>query len=132
MKALQLRKHLDFLVSEIRDWDDYASVTWKEYSLDRKKRRELERWIENIINSSVDIAKHALSIKDIPLPESYTRIVAALDLIDQFEPLGAKLAGWVKLRNVITHEYLDIRWDSIKSFIKELCFRFYEWACSST
>jgi len=25
----------------------------------------------------------------------------------------------VKLRNIITHEYLDIRWSSIKKFIEE-------------
>lgn len=103
----------------MKDWDDYLTITWKIYSLDRKKRREVERWIENIINSSIDIAKLTLYMKGIPLPESYTRIVASLDLIETFDPIGKNLSKWVKLRNVITHEYLDIRWDSIKSFIKE-------------
>ena len=30
-----------------------------------------------------------------------------------------KLSQWVKLRNIVAHEYLDIRWDSIKRFIEE-------------
>ena len=30
-----------------------------------------------------------------------------------------KLAEWVKLRNIVAHEYLDIRWASIKKFVQE-------------
>lgn len=119
MKVIQIKKHLDFLISEMKDWDDYSNLTWKEYSLDRKKRREVERWIENIINSSIDITKLILYMKEIPVPESYTKMVASLDLIETFDPIGKSLSKWVKLRNVITHEYLDIRWNSIRSFIKE-------------
>lgn len=29
-------------------------------------------------------------------------------------------AGWAKLRNVLAHEYLDIRWESVKSFLKDV------------
>lgn len=119
MKVIRLKKHLDFLSFEMKDWDDYANLTWKEYSLDRKKRREVERWVENIVNSSIDISKIILYIKEIVLPESYTKIVASLDLIEAFEPLGNALSPWVKLRNVITHEYLDIKWDLIKTFTRK-------------
>ncbi|MBI3600433.1 MAG: DUF86 domain-containing protein [Nitrospinae bacterium] len=119
MKIIQIKQHLDFLESEMKDWNDYSSLTWNEYSADRKKRREVERWIENLINSSIDMAKLVLYLKEISLPESYTKIVAALDLVEPFSPHGKGLSKWVKLRNVITHEYLDIRWESIKDFIKE-------------
>jgi len=30
-----------------------------------------------------------------------------------------KLSQWVRLRNIVAHEYLDIRWDSIEKFIQE-------------
>jgi len=30
-----------------------------------------------------------------------------------------KLSRWVSLRNIISHEYLDIRWTSIQKFISE-------------
>ena len=29
------------------------------------------------------------------------------------------LSEWVRLRNIIAHEYLDIRWASIEKFIRE-------------
>ena len=29
------------------------------------------------------------------------------------------LSAWVRLRNIISHEYLDIRWNYIKRFIEE-------------
>ena len=119
MKVIQIKQHIDFLESEMKDWNEYSSLTWNEYSADRKKRREVERWIENLINSSIDIAKLVLYLKEISQPESYAKIVAALDLVEPFSSHGKELSKWVKLRNVITHEYLDIRWESIKDFIKE-------------
>ncbi len=30
-----------------------------------------------------------------------------------------RLSSWVKLRNIITHEYLDIRWSSVDVFKSE-------------
>ncbi len=60
-----------------------GALSKEEYFKERSKRRDIERWIENIINSSIDISK------------------------------------WVRFRNIIAHEYLDIRWNSIKKFIQE-------------
>lgn len=92
---VRLIKHLTFLEKELEDWESFKSLSWEEYNKDRSKRRNIERWIENIVNSSIDIAKIILVSENIPLPETYKEIVASLPLIPGFdkEPLNAFLNG---------------------------------------
>ena len=116
----RLIKHLTFLENELKDYETFETLSWKEYNGDRGKRRNVERWIENIINSSIDIAKLILTSEDRSLPDTYKDIVKNLSLVADFseEDMG-KLSRWVSLRNIISHEYLDIRWASIRKFISE-------------
>jgi len=116
----RLIKHLTFLENELKDYEIFEILSWKEYNDDRGKRRNVERWIENIINSSIDIAKLILTSEDRSLPDSYKDIVKNLSLAADFSEEGmGKLSRWVSLRNIISHEYLDIRWASIQKFISE-------------
>ena len=116
----RLIKHLTFLENELKDYEAFKTLSWKEYNDDRGKRRNVERWIENIINSSIDIAKLILTSEDRSLPDTYKDIVKNLSLISDFNEEGIeKLSSWVSLRNIISHEYLDIRWTSIQKFISE-------------
>jgi len=116
----RLIKHLTFLENELKDYETFETLSWKEYNGDRGKRRNVERWIENIINSSIDIAKLILTSEDRSLPDTYKDIVKNLSLISDFNKEGIeKLSRWVSLRNIISHEYLDIRWASIQKFISE-------------
>jgi uncharacterized protein YutE (UPF0331/DUF86 family) len=80
----------------------------------------VERWIENIINSSIDISKIILFSENVATPDTYRELVSSLSLVPEFdkERMGP-LAEWVRFRNIIAHEYLDIRWASIKRFIEE-------------
>jgi len=116
----RLIKHLTFLENELRDYEAFGTLSWKEYNGDRGKRRNVERWIENIINSSIDICKLILTSEDRSLPDTYKDIVKNLSLVEDFSEEGmGKLSRWVSLRNIISHEYLDIRWASIQKFISE-------------
>jgi len=116
----RLIKHLTFLENELKDYETFGILSWKEYNDDRGKRRNVERWIENIINSSIDIAKLILTSEDRSLPDTYKDIVKNLSLVADFSEEGmGKLSRWVSLRNIISHEYLDIRWASIQKFISE-------------
>jgi uncharacterized protein YutE (UPF0331/DUF86 family) len=116
----RLIKHINFLEDELKDYEIFKSLTWEEYRSNRSKRRDVERWIENIINSSIDIAKVILASETIALSDTYREIVASLALVHGFAKKDMdKLSTWVRLRNVITHEYLDIKWASIKKFISE-------------
>jgi uncharacterized protein YutE (UPF0331/DUF86 family) len=61
-----------------------------------------------------------LTSKGLPLPDTYKDIVKNLSLVAEFSEEGIeKLSRWVSLRNIISHEYLDIRWASIQKFISE-------------
>lgn len=114
----RLIKHLTFLETELKDFGVFQTLSWKEYNKDRTKRRNVERWVENIINSSIDIAKIILTSEDQSIPDTYKDIVKNLALIPHFNEIDTeKLAKWVTLRNIISHEYLDIRWSSIERFI---------------
>ena len=121
-KELRFRliKHITFLENELKDYEVFRPLSWKEYNTERSKRRDVERWIENIINSSLDIAKIILTSEGLPLPDTYKATIAALSGISCFDEQNMeKLSRWVRLRNIISHEYLDIRWASIKRFVSE-------------
>jgi len=108
------------LEEEIRDWPKFQSLTKTEYLADRDKRRNVERWAENIINSGVDAAKLILTLEAIPLPDSYKETVASLSTVPDMRTLDAEaLARWVRFRNILAHEYLDLRWNSLRQFIAE-------------
>ena len=116
----RLIRHMSFLENELKDYGMFKSLSWKEYNEERTKCRDVERWIENIINSSIDISKIILTSEEKAIPDTYKAIVKNLSLISGFSAENMeKLVDWVGLRNIISHEYLDVRWTSIKRFISE-------------
>ncbi len=116
----RLIKHIIFLEGELDDYKNFKSLSWDEYNKQRDKRRNVERWIENIVNSSIDISKIILLSENIIIPDTYRDIVSSLSLISGFDKESIqRMAEWVRLRNIISHEYLDIRWNSISRFIQE-------------
>jgi uncharacterized protein YutE (UPF0331/DUF86 family) len=117
---IRLIKHITFLEDELRDHGSFKSLSQNEYNKERDKRRNVERWIENIINSSIDIAKIILASEKILLPDTYRESIAMLSLVPNFDKETIEyLTEWVRLRNIISHEYLDVRWNSINRFIHE-------------
>lgn len=116
----RLIRLLDYLESEVDDYPAFSQLTWEMYQKDKVKRRNVERWIENIVMSSIDIAKILLASENRPIPGSYKEILYNIGLIGDFnEEFGKKLSRWAGLRNIVVHEYLDIRWRNIKEFIRE-------------
>ncbi|MBI3354808.1 MAG: DUF86 domain-containing protein [Nitrospirae bacterium] len=116
----RLIKHITFLENELKDFKNFESLSWEEYNSERDKRRNVERWIENIINSSIDIAKIILSYEGQSLADTYKEMIERLAVLPSFDKKNIEqLSRWVRLRNIISHEYLDIRWSSIKKFISE-------------
>lgn len=116
----RLIRHITFLEAELDDFPGFRSLSWEEYNEHRDKRRNVERWIENIVNSSIDISKIVLSSENIAIPDTYRGIVTSLSLVSGFNKENTQhIAEWVRLRNIISHEYLDIRWGSMSRFIQE-------------
>lgn len=115
-----LIRHLEFLEAELKDYAQFKEITKQQYLRDRDKRRNVERWIENVINSTVDISKVILTFEGMSMPDTYRGIVSAISSVDGLENIEAeKVSRWVRFRNIIAHEYLDIKWNSIKKFIDE-------------
>jgi uncharacterized protein YutE (UPF0331/DUF86 family)/predicted nucleotidyltransferase len=115
-----LRKILIFLESEIKDYGIFKNLTWVDYEANRSKRREVERWVENLINSIIDISKILIASERMPVPDTYRELILKLKLFNVLEDNSIdRLAAWTKLRNILAHEYLDIRWTPIKNFISE-------------
>jgi uncharacterized protein YutE (UPF0331/DUF86 family) len=61
-----------------------------------------------------------LSVKGLEIPQTYREILRNLSLTNLFrKELGLEISEWASIRNKLSHEYIDIRWDAIKKFIKE-------------
>lgn len=115
----RLTRYVDFMESELSDIPKFSNIDWKTYSENRDLRRNLERWIENIVNCSIDIAKVILVIENKRIPSTYKEILKELGATQYFdEAFGDAVSQWAFLRNILAHEYLDIRWSSINRFIR--------------
>lgn len=110
---------IDFLKTELEDTHIFENLSKKSYLEDPTMRRNVERWIENLVNASIDIAKIILASKGQPVPQTYREILLRLDTVDTIEDSTAiALSGFSRLRNILAYEYLDIRYPQIKEFIK--------------
>lgn len=112
-----LAEHIIFLEGELEDFDKFEKLSWKEYMEEGDKRRNVERWIENLVMGSLDIAKIILSSERKQLPQTYRETLKVFGGLYISEEFGEKFAQFAELRNIIAHEYLDIRWSRIRKFI---------------
>ena len=110
----------DFLEMELKEYPAFVSLNQKIYESDAVARRNAERWAENIVNFSIDMAKIILASEKKKIPQTYREILQELSLINDFDQETAeKLAQFAKLRNILAHEYIDIRFAQIKKFVQE-------------
>jgi uncharacterized protein YutE (UPF0331/DUF86 family) len=113
-------KRISFIETELNDLGEYQTLDFNTYARDRKVRRDVERIIENIVNATIDIGKIILAGEDIELPDTYREIFIKLKdrgLIDT--RLAGSLSDLARLRNILAHQYLDIKWEMIKDFINQ-------------
>jgi uncharacterized protein YutE (UPF0331/DUF86 family)/predicted nucleotidyltransferase len=116
----RLIKIIDFLETELADYKKFYNLDQRVYETDSTTRRNVERWAENIVNSSIDVAKILLASEKQRIPQTYREILEELALLPDFDAETAKkLSQFAKLRNILAHEYLDIRFIQIKKFIDE-------------
>ena len=109
-----------FLDAEFNDIARYRAFSQLDYQSDRAKKREVERWVENMINALIDIAKIIIASEKQPLPETYRETVLRLGSLSYLSEQSAEqLALFTKLRNILAHEYLDLRWREISAFIAQ-------------
>lgn len=115
-----LERGIDFFENQLSLYPVYRTFTKDDYEGDLRKRNEVERWIENIMNASIDIAKIILASEKQLIPDTYrSTLERAIRLLILEPNLAQKFEQWIKLRNVLAHEYLDIKWKRISSFISD-------------
>ena len=107
-KTLVLRKlaNLDEYAGQIKE---YSEVTIREYQADWKTQRIIERTLQMMIETSLDIAGHIIADECFRVPDSYAdmfRILNENGIIDDAQlPALEKMA---KFRNVVVHQYEKI------------------------
>lgn len=115
----RLIRLVDFLQNELSEINKFRDISQKEYQFDNDFRRNIERWVENIVNSSIDVAKILLASEKKQLSETYAELLRDLSALEGFDESVAQTLGeFAKLRNLLAHEYLDIRFSKIKKFLE--------------
>lgn len=117
----RLTRIVDFLKTEIKDIDKFKNLDQKIYERNSDTRRSAERWAENIVNASIDIAKILLASNKAKIPQTYKEVIQKLPVVLDFdEKTASGIAEFTKLRNVLAHEYLDLRFNHIKKFTEKM------------
>jgi uncharacterized protein YutE (UPF0331/DUF86 family)/predicted nucleotidyltransferase len=114
----RLVRAVEFMPSELSDGGSFAQLDAHTYEADSAARRNVERWIENLANASVDAAKILLALHDIRIPQTYRHSMAALGRLDGLDAeIAERLGEYTQLRNVLAHECLDVKYAQIRAFL---------------
>lgn len=115
----RLMRIIDFLETELGDSSQFQNISYQIYIDDSAMRRNLERWIENLVNTSIDAAKIIVASKKQHIPQTYRESIERLKTMPGFQDNNIDaLARNTTLRNVLAHEYIDIRFTRIKKFLE--------------
>ncbi len=113
-------RRLEIMRVELADLAQFRGMTREDYDSDRNRRRNLERLAENLVNAVLDVAKIVLAGEVTPIPETYREMLLQLGRIELIgSGLATQLAELARLRNVLAHQYLDLRWEMLSGFILE-------------
>lgn len=117
----RLLVRLQFLDLEVKELSGYQFLTFDEYQKDRMKRRSIERWVENILNATIDIAKIVLASEKKLMPRTYEDALFNFSFLAGLsEEEARKISKSAGLRNILAHEYLEILYGRIEKFIQEV------------
>jgi uncharacterized protein YutE (UPF0331/DUF86 family) len=113
-----LIRRISFIEAELADLSEFANIDYLTYSSDRKSGRNIERILENVLNASIDIAKILMAREELELPGSYREVFLKLGEAKLLDAnLAQNLADLTRVRNILSHQYLDIKWQTIKDFL---------------
>ena len=107
-KNVVLRK-----ISELETYqkqiEEFSDITIQEYKSDWKLQRIIERTLQMMIETCVDIAHHIISDKDMRPPTSYADTFKILLENNIIEPeLYQVMDKMTKFRNIVVHRYEDV------------------------
>ena len=118
-EALILRKlsQLDEYYKQIKE---YENINITDYSSDWKVQRIVERTLQMMIETCVDIAGHIISDKGYRTPKSYAdtfKVMYEENIVDG--TLFSALEKMAKFRNIVVHSYDDIDAEIVVGILKK-------------
>jgi len=118
-ETLILRK-LSELDEYFQQAKEYDAITVALYTGDWKIQRIIERTLQMMIETCVDIAGHIISEKGFRIPKSYSDAFLVLKenniLSDELYSSAKKMA---KFRNVVVHHYDKVDADIVVSILRK-------------
>lgn len=114
-----LREHIRSLDNEFDDLKEFQAMSTEEYVQHRDKRRNVERWVENLVMSAIDIAKIVLASEKKDIPQTYRETLLYFSLKIMDEHTAKRFSQFAEMRNIVAHEYIEMRWERIKKFIRD-------------
>ncbi|MFW5690161.1 MAG: type VII toxin-antitoxin system MntA family adenylyltransferase antitoxin [Spirochaetota bacterium] len=115
----RLERILEYIHIELEDRPGFRDVSLQRYRTDRDLRRNLDRWVEMLINAAIDIAKVVLASEHREVPRTYGQILDDVSTVEGFASLGDRLRPLAALRNTMAHEYLDLRFGRVMRFVED-------------
>ncbi len=117
-KPLILRK-LAELDQYLRQVKEYGRISVEEYQSSWKTQRIIERTLQMMIETCVDIAGHIISDKAFRTPSSYSDTFKVLHENGVLPTsLFARMAKMAKFRNVVVHHYDTIDAEIVVGILK--------------
>lgn len=113
-----LLEYLTFLENELADSGTFSAMSYKEYQENRDARRNVERWIENCVMSALDITKVVLASEKMDIPQTYKDMLRTFGVRFVSEEFANEFSEHASLRNILAHEYPDLRWERIETFLR--------------
>ncbi len=118
-EALILRKlsELDEYYNQIQE---YEKITVGQYSEDWKIQRIIERTLQMMIETCIDIAGHILADKEYRVPNSYSdtfKVLKEEKILDS--KLFKALDKMAKFRNIIVHQYDKVDAEIVVGILKK-------------
>lgn len=117
----RLLKRIDFLVNCLSEKGKFLNIDFKTFENDPDRRRNIEKWIEDIANCTIDISKIILASEKKEMPKSYKESLFNMALFFGFnEDEAKKFSQIAYLRNILAHQYIDVLYDEIKDFLENI------------
>jgi uncharacterized protein YutE (UPF0331/DUF86 family)/predicted nucleotidyltransferase len=113
----RLIRIVSFLESELGARSVFADLDVRRYTEDANLRRNVERWVENLVNCSIDIAKIVVAAGGLPMPQTYRESLMSLGAVGEWRTIAEELSGFARLRNLLAHEYLDLRYPEVRRVV---------------
>jgi len=118
---IRLLKRIDFLIDCISEKEKFIDIQPTIFKDKPDDRRNIEKWIEDIANCTIDISKIILASEKKEIPRSYKECLINICLFFEFkEEEARKFSRLANLRNILAHEYLDVLYQEIRIFLDNI------------